>query len=363
MAQVLGSAREMFDAPHGPGGQAGHLLRIVGVIGWPIEHSISPPMHTAAFRALGLDWRYLPFAVHPSRLGEAVAGVRALGLRGVNVTVPHKEGLLSLVDRLTPAAKAIGAVNTVIVEQDGALLGHNTDAQGFLRALRDAGFRPAGVGASVSAIVLGAGGAARAIVYALARAGCQVTILNRTPERAVALAATLTAAVSSPAGAGEDRGELSGGPLDIDTLRREAGRVQLVVNATSAGMWPGIESTPWPESLPFPSGALLYDLVYNPPETRLMQQARQTGASGVGGLGMLVHQGAEAFRLWTGIDPPTDVMRALRACASQPETSTGIYGGDKEAMAAGAGKRSSAIAFDSWPAWPLIGRSARPSPC
>ena len=161
----------------------GHT-RVAAVIGWPIEHSVSPPMHNAAFRALGMDWCYVAFAVPPERLAEAVAGARALGVRGMNVTVPHKLALLPLMDELTPAARAIGAANTIIFGDDGRLRGHNTDAAGFSRALGEAGVATEGV----HALVLGAGGAARAVVYALALAGAQITLLNRTPERAEALA-------------------------------------------------------------------------------------------------------------------------------------------------------------------------------
>lgn len=279
---------------------SGHT-QIVGLMGWPVEHSVSPAMHNAAFRAMGLDWCYVPLPVEPSRVREALAGVRALGLRGVNVTVPHKEAVASLVDELTPAARAIGAVNTVTA-RGGDLVGHNTDVGGFLRALREAGFTPEGC----SALVLGAGGAARAVVYGLASVEARVTILNRTERRAHLLAAEF-------AGVGEDA-RLKGGPLDGETLGRVAGRSQLVINATSLGMWPRVDASPWPRELPFPRGAFLFDLVYNPRETLFMRQARCSGASAVDGLRMLVHQGAEAFQLWTGVEPPVEAMYA--ACTA-----------------------------------------------
>ena len=283
-------------------GVTGHT-RVTGVIGWPVEHSVSPAMHNAAYAALGLDWCYLPFPVPPDSLPEAIAGVRALGLAGVNVTVPHKEALLPLMDELTPAAAAVGAANTVIV-QDARLIGHNTDAGGFLRALREAGCEPVGI----PALVLGAGGAARAVVYALLEAGAEVTILNRTVARAVALVRDLSRGVDGAVGAA---------PLGLDALRALAPRARLVVNATSVGMWRagGAEAdvSPWPEALPFPVDALAYDLVYNPRETAFMRQARAVGARAVNGLGMLVHQGAEAFERWTGVAAPVDVM--AQACA------------------------------------------------
>ena len=275
--------------------------QIVGVIGWPIEHSVSPAMHNAAFRALGLDWCYLPFAVPPAHVADALAGVRGLGLRGINVTVPHKQAVSALVDELTPEARAIGAVNTVLVRGE-RLIGHNTDAAGFLRALREAGFAPEGC----SALVLGAGGAARAAVYALARVGARVVLLNRTPQRADALVSDLRAVVKGA--------RLEAGGLDAQTAQQEASRCHLVVNATSLGMWPQVETSPWPEEVAFPAGVLLFDLVYNPRQTRLVRLARESGARAVDGLRMLVHQGAEAFALWTGAAPPVEIMYA--ACAA-----------------------------------------------
>ncbi len=274
--------------------------RLVGVIGWPIEHSVSPPMHNAAFEALGLDWCYVPFAVAPERVAEALSGVRVLGLRGINATVPHKQALLSLVDELTPAARAIGAVNTVVIAENGRTLGHNTDAAGFLRSLREAGVAPEGA----SALVLGAGGAARAVVYALASIGARVTILNRTPARAEALAADMAGAA-----AGEPP---RAGALTPEALVALGAGADLVVNSTSLGMWPHTETSPWPEEVPFPGGAFLYDLVYNPRRTRLMAQAEAAGARAVDGLRMLVHQGAEALTMWTGVAAPVEVM--YRAC-------------------------------------------------
>ena len=278
----------------------GHT-QVVGVIGWPIEHSVSPAMHNAAFRALGLDWCYVPFPVAPLRVGQALQGIVALGLRGINVTVPHKQALLSLVDELTPATRAIGAVNTVIVKE-GAMTGHNTDAGGFLRALREADFAPEGC----SALVLGAGGAARAVVYALTSVGAEVTILNRTPERASALAREFAQVNESAS--------LDAGLLDVEALSHKAPGVQLIVNTTPLGMWPEVESSPWPDEMPFPACDLLFDLVYNPRETRLMRRARDAGAFAADGLGMLVHQGAEAFELWTGMQPSVEVMYA--ACTT-----------------------------------------------
>jgi len=268
--------------------------QLVGLFGWPVEHSISPPMHNAAFASLGMDWCYLPFGVPPTCLADAVRGVRALGLRGVNATVPHKQALLELVDELTAEARAIGAVNTLILGE--RTIGHNTDAAGFMQALREAGLLPQ----EKSVLVLGAGGAARAVVYALAAAKAHVTVLNRTPERAEALAHDLCQVLPGA--------YIEPGPLEPAALAWQAVRAELIVNTTTVGMSSHGGGSPWPEQVPYPDGVPLYDLIYSPPETPLMALARRHGAQATNGLGMLVHQGAESFRVWTGIDPPVDVM-------------------------------------------------------
>lgn len=267
-----------------------------GLIGWPVAHSISPAMHNAAFRALGLDWQYDLLPAPPGRVGDLLAGLAARGYRGANVTVPHKQAVLPLLGRVEGAARAIGAVNTLVLHGDGAAgswAGHNTDAAGFLAALREAGFEPAGA----AALVLGAGGAARAVVHALLAAGCGVAIYNRTAGRAASLAAEL-----APAGGPAARAIPS-----PDVLRPDA--IDLLVNATSLGMGAQSSVCPWPEPLPLPAHWTVYDLVYNPAETRLLARARAAGAAALGGLGMLIHQGALAFELWTGRPAPVEIMR------------------------------------------------------
>jgi shikimate dehydrogenase len=210
--------------------------------------------------------------------------------------VPHKYSVMPYLHSVAPTAQAMGAVNTIVVQQ-GHLRGSNTDGDGFLAALREAGFEPAGR----QALVLGAGGSARAVVYSLAQAGCPVTIYNRSAERAASLVQYLT-----DAGVGQPLSALESAHLkDLDLSR-----FGLLVNATPLGMWPEIHASPWPEGLPLPSHWTVFDLVYNPDETRLIMQARAAGAKAVGGLAMLVHQGARAFELWTGQGAPVDVMRA-----------------------------------------------------
>mgnify|MGYP001026362246 CR=1 FL=1 len=271
----------------------------VSLIGWPVEHSLSPAMQNAAFAALGLDWEYVLLPVPPGEVASAVQTLAARGFRGANVTVPYKETVIPHLSRLTEAARAIGAVNTIVVEEDGSLTGENTDWTGFLAALRESGFEPQGRGV----LLLGAGGAARAVAYALARAGARVVLLNRTPERAKMLVRDLSPAVPA--------GSLGAGPLEPQTLDREASRADLLVNATSVGMWPRVEESPWPGGLPVPAHLVVFDLVYNPLETALLRQAREAGARTVNGLGMLVHQGALAFERWTGRPAPLEVMRAV----------------------------------------------------
>ena len=267
--------------------------RVVGVMGWPVAHSLSPAMHNAAFQALGLDWAYIPLAVPPERLAAAVAGAAALGFAGVNVTIPHKQAVMDLVDDITPAARAIGAVNTL--RFNGRVFGDNTDWTGFLNALRDVGHDPSGQ----HAVILGAGGAARSIVYALASVNASVAVYNRSLARAEEIVDGLSAVFPS----------VQLDAYTLDALPQELDRYpQLIVNTTSLGMAPRVEGTPWPSGLPIPAYATVYDLVYNPLATRFLRTAKAAGARAVDGLGMLVHQGAQAFTLWTGVEPPTDVM-------------------------------------------------------
>jgi shikimate dehydrogenase len=287
----------------------GHT-HLVGLIGWPVEHSMSPAMHNAAFAARGLNWRYLPLPVPPEHVDAALHGLAALGFRGANVTVPHKQAVLRALDTISPEAKGLGAVNTIVVdrEADGTavLSGHNTDAAGFIGALSADGFDPT----ESAALVVGAGGAARAVVFGLMNAGAaSVLVLNRTLERAQALVSDL--GKQSPS-------ILSAEPFYEDTLIETARSADLLVNATSVGMWPRVDASIWPAEIPLPSDLTVFDLVYNPLETELLRQARRSGARALGGLGMLVRQGALAFERWTGIEAPVDIMR--RTCEEALET-------------------------------------------
>jgi shikimate dehydrogenase len=287
----------------------GHT-QLVGLIGWPVEHSMSPTMHNAAFEALGLNWRYVPLPVVPGHVQAAVRGLSALGLRGANVTVPHKEAVMPALDTVAHGAQALGAVNTVVVDRDEdsgtKLSGYNTDAAGFTGALRDGGFEPAGA----SVVVVGAGGAARAIVFGLIEAGAErIVVLNRTVARAQALVSDLSRH-SQPA--------MRHGPFTPQALMASARAADLLVNATSVGMWPDTDHSIWPDDAPMPSRLTVFDLVYNPVETKLLKQARRWGARGVAGLGMLVRQGALSFEMWTGVGAPVQVMRAACERSLQP---------------------------------------------
>lgn len=262
---------------------------LTGVLGYPVRHSLSPAMHNAAFQALGLNWVYLAFEVVPERLHEAIAGMRGLGMRGLNLTIPHKEAVRPLLDGLTEAAQQIGAVNTLFWEGD-RLMGDNTDAAGFLRALLEAGVNPAGQ----PVLVLGAGGAARAVVYALYQQGCTVWVANRTRERAEALAADFAGVRTLP--------------MERDALAVIAAQVDGVVNCTALGMTPHTDTMPPLPLEALPAESWMCDLVYRPLQTRLLQAAAARGLKTVDGLGMLVHQGALAFERWTGAPAPVEVF-------------------------------------------------------
>lgn len=274
-------------------------LQWVGLVGWPVEHSVSPAMHNAAFARLSLNWCYKLVPTALEHLPGIIDLLREGRFRGVNVTVPHKRAVLPYLDEVTSGARAMGAVNTITV-QDGRLIGHNTDAPGFLAALREAGVELPGC----RALVLGAGGAARAACYSLLGAGIRsLIVLNRTQERAEGLVAGLDELSLGSAGAGA-------GPLTPQTLIASAREADLLVNTTPVGMWPRVGDSVWPDAVPLPPHLAVLDLVYNPLETVLLRQARAADATGIDGLGMLIHQGALAFELWTGQMPPVDVMRA-----------------------------------------------------
>ena len=272
--------------------------RLYGIMGHPIGHSLSPLMHTLAFRHHGLDAVYVPFAVAPDDLGRAVTGAAALGVAGFNVTIPHKEAIMACLDEVTDEASAIGAVNTVHL-QDGRTTGYNTDGAGFLQPLQNLG-APLH---ELSVCVLGAGGAARALAAALLNAGCpRLVIANRTQARSERLAADLQKRFVGA--------EVRAVPMSAaaDAARQS----RLIVNATSLGMHEGDE--PLLPGRCFGPDQIAYDIVYRPLNTPFLQDARAAGATTVGGLDMLMGQGAAAFTIWTGLDFPWGAVRpALEA--------------------------------------------------
>ena len=270
----------------------------LGIIGHPIGHSISPVFQQAALDAIGFDGVYQPWDVAPGDVADFVRGLRAPDALGVNVTVPHKEAVIPFLDEVDDWAAAAGAVNT-IVNREGRLTGHNTDGVGFLRALREgAGFEPQGQ----AALVLGAGGSARGVVYALARAGAaRLSIANRTLERAQRLAQMAADSGVAPGFRADAR--------PLSAAADAAADVALIVNCTSMGMWHGPDESGAPlPAAAIPAAALVNDLVYNPPETPLLREAARAGASVLGGIQMLVYQGAASFEMWTGQPAPVTVM-------------------------------------------------------
>ena len=257
------------------------MTKLAGVLGFPVRHSRSPAMMNAAFGELGLDWRYLALPVPHAQFAETVRALAASGYRAANVTIPHKLAALELADELSPEAEAIGAVNTLTLEPDGRISGHNTDAGGLLDAL--------GEPLPDSALILGAGGAARAAAWALREAGAAVRIWNRTREHAEALARE---------------------------LRVEAGRgeAELLVNATAVGLRPDDSL----EGLPLVDARVVADLVYGDTPTPIARWAEERGARLVDGREVLVRQGARSLAVWTGREPPLDAMRraAVQAASS-----------------------------------------------
>lgn len=269
--------------------------RVVGVFGDPVAHTLSPPMHQAAFKELGLNWVYVPFHVRPTQLKQAVDGVRAMGLQGVNVTVPHKVHVMRYVDEVDEEARLIGAVNT-IVNDDGRLIGYNTDGRGFVRSLELEGFDLH----EKKVLLLGAGGAALAIASAVARSGAtEVTIANRTVEKAQQIATAinqLSVARAVPLSEEET--------VFIDA----ANEADIVVQCTSIGMYPNHDRPPIVPVQLFRKDAVLVDIVYTPRETSFIRDGRARGCPVVTGEGMLAFQGAIALELWTGTNAPEDVM-------------------------------------------------------
>ncbi len=270
--------------------------QVCALIGDPVEHTMSPAMHNAAFKKLGLDYLYIAFRVKPEQLVGAITGLRALNVKGFNVTIPHKVAVIPLLDSLDPLAEKIGAVNTV-VNNGGLLTGYNTDAEGFLRSLTKKGIEPE----EKNIVVLGAGGASRAISYILAQKGARLTILNRRLELhwAENIARLIKKDIDK---------DIKVGELTARTLSPALEKADILVNATSVGMNPASDKSPVPARLLQPR-LVVFDIVYNPIITRLLREAKAAGAKVIGGVDMLAAQGALAFEKWTGHAAPVELMR------------------------------------------------------
>jgi shikimate dehydrogenase len=268
---------------------------LVGVFGCPVAENPTGVMQEAAFEDRGLNWRYLTIEVRPENLEEAMIGLRAFGMQGVNLTIPHKVAVIQYLDRLSPEAELIGAVNTV-VREGNELVGHNTDGKGFLRSVRDdAGVDPVGK----RIVFLGAGGAARAMSAELALAGAaRITIVNRTTSRGQELAKHLSEKTPTEAQFVHWQGEYSVIP-----------EADILVNATSIGLFPNVEEAPAVDIASIRPGLLVCDVIPNPPHTAFLRAVEAVGARTLDGLGMLVYQGAIAFQMWTGVEASIPVMR------------------------------------------------------
>ena len=265
-----------------------------GVIGDPIEHTLSPTMHNAAFNHLKLDFVFLAFRVKAAELEDAMRGMRGLGIRGLNVTMPHKDAVTKYLDEVDSTVKFLGSVNTIL-NDDGRLLGFNTDGVGALKALRENGVNLNGK----KLLLLGAGGAAKAVAYALAKEVGELGVLNRASEKAKGLAEVLSRTFGK---------KVVGDALSPSAIQKHLHDSDMLINATSVGMHPNIS-----QSLVAPQwlkpDLIVMDIVYNPVETKLVKDAKAVGAQVISGVEMLLYQGAASFEIWTGVSAPIEIMR------------------------------------------------------
>ncbi len=258
--------------------------KVIGLFGYPVEHSLSPLMHNAAFEYLGLDYCYVTFSVRPETLRDAVRGIRAFNLRGVNVTIPHKENVIPFIDKVSEEASFIGAINTIL-NSDGTLIGYNTDGRGFMASLAEAGIPVEGK----TVLILGAGGACRAISYYLSEKTSKLLIFDIDKNRLERLVADLSAIRSNVASM-----------KSLDNLNN----IDMLINATPLGIK---DSDPVPVNISLITGRMtVCDLIYK--DTTLLKLVSAKGCKTLNGLGMLLHQGVLAFEIWTGIKPPVDIM-------------------------------------------------------
>jgi shikimate dehydrogenase len=269
--------------------ESGYSMKLIGLFGHPVEHSLSPAMHNYAFEQLGLQYKYFAFDVEPHRIAQAIDAIRALNIVGVNVTIPFKEIVVPYLDKIDESASNIKAVNT-IVNNNGYLIGYNTDGEGYVTSLElemDINVN------EMDITVIGAGGAARGIIYSLLSKGCKsVTIINRNISKARIIADDF-----------RNIGNISISCDEVSTIHN----TDIIINTTPVGMFPNVNDLPINASH-ISSKQIVSDIVYNPYETQLLKEARQKGAKIHSGLGMFVHQGSIAFKKWTGHNPPIDEM-------------------------------------------------------
>ena len=268
--------------------------KVLCVIGYPIEHSMSPIMHNVAINELKLDFIYLAFNIHPNNLSLAVKGFRVFNIMGINVTIPFKQKITKFLDEIEPMAQKIGAVNT-IKNDEGYLIGRNTDAEGAIKAILDAGYSISGK----YILLLGAGGAARALAYIMAKEANKIVIANRTEKRAIKLANELKKYFNA---------NIEGKNNSASVLKRESKKADILINTTPIGMYPNVQFSPIPTEF-LHEDLIVYDIVYNPLETNLIKYATEKGCKTIGGLDMLVNQGALAFEWWTNRKPNVNLMK------------------------------------------------------
>ena len=269
-------------------------IKNFGIMGYPVGHSLSPQMYKAAFESAGfINYNYIPLEVQTGKLFMAVEALKGLNFRGVNVTIPHKTNIMKFLDAIDSDVLVIGAVNTVI-NDGGMLTGYNTDVAGFLAALSEANFLPE----DCHAVILGAGGAARAVLWGLCKRRAEfVTIGARNPQKANALANDFLS-----------YGNVEGFDWHSDEFKEMIQTADILINTTPLGMFPGVDDMPPVDLTLLPEGALVYDIIYNPAETKLLKTARELGFPTLNGLSMLLLQGKEAYRLYTGQIPDMEVM-------------------------------------------------------
>ncbi|MFC1767709.1 shikimate dehydrogenase [Candidatus Margulisiibacteriota bacterium] len=277
--------------------------KMVGLVGDPIEHSVSFEMHNAAFDKLKIDYCYIPFHTQAQDLEKALDGIRLLGFVGANITIPHKETIIAYLDETMKLSRLIGSVNTVL-NQEGRLIGYNTDGPGFIDTLvKDCGFNPKGK----RAVILGAGGASRSISIMLAKEGVKTLIISDIDyEKSKNLCEYINSHFEIAPYAC---------PVDSNELKTSIESCDMLVNATPIGMYPKVDGCPIDKGMKIPATALVYDLIYNPEETQLLKMAKKAGAKAFNGIGMLVRQGALAFSIFTEQDPPISVMREAAVSA------------------------------------------------